>query len=435
MTTATTAPAKGADRRPTKDAPTTPKRMSQRRRVTIGVLLVALGGAMIVLFGAGSGAGQESTFGLNPRDPAISIPDLTVPSRATGYVLGLVCAAIGGVQLARGFGRRAYLVLGVVIVLFVFAFLAWAARGTSFSLLGMLESTVLRATPLTLGAMSGVLCERAGVINIAIEGMMLTAAFTGALVGSAADNLYVGLAGGILIGALLGLVLGLLSIRYRVDQIVGGTVLNIFALGITSYLSARVLTEYQELNNPGVFGAISIPLLSDVPILGPLFFSANIFVYLMLALVAVITFALYRTRWGLRVRAVGEHPRAADTVGIDVLRTRYRSVVMGGAVAGLAGSFFTLGSVGRFDENMTAGRGFIALAALIFGRWHPAGALAAALVFGFAESLQTKLAILDTPIPSEFLLMAPYLVTILVVAGLVGRARPPAADGIPYEKG
>lgn len=434
MTTAT-APPPGTRRRPTRSEPTAPRRMSQRRSVAFGVLFITLGAAMVVLFGAGSEAGQESTFGLNPRDPAIEIPDLTVPTRATAYVLGLVCAALGGIQLARGFGRRSYLVLGVVIVLFTFAFLAWAARDTSFSLLGMLESTVLRATPLTLGALAGVLCERAGIINIAIEGMMLTAAFTGALVGSAAENLFVGLAGGVVIGALLGLVLALLSIRYRVDQIVGGTVLNIFALGITSYLSARVLTEYQELNNPGVFGGISLPLLSDVPILGPLFFSANIFVYLMLGLVALVSFALYRTRWGLRVRAVGEHPRAADTVGIDVLRTRYRAVVLGGAVAGLAGAFFTLGSVGRFDENMTAGRGFIALAALIFGRWHPAGALGAALVFGFAESLQTKLAILDTPIPSEFLLMAPYLVTIFVVAGLVGRARPPAAEGQPYEKG
>jgi simple sugar transport system permease protein len=175
-------------------------------------------------------------------------------------------------------------------------------------------------------------------------------------------------------------------------------------------------------------------LLADLPVIGPIFFRNNAFVYLMFALIFLVSFALYRTRWGLRVRAVGEHPRAADTVGIDVLRTRYRSVVLGGAVAGVAGAFFTLGSVGRFDENMTAGRGFIALAAMIFGRWSPLGAFGAALVFGFAESLQDKLAILDIGIPSEFLLMAPYLATILVVAGVVGRARPPAADGQPYIK-
>jgi len=272
-------------------------------------------------------------------------------------------------------------------------------------------------------------------VNIAIEGMMLSAAFTGALVASAAGDQLVGLAGAIAIGGLLGLVLAVLSIRYKVDQIIGGTVINIFALGITSFLSAKVFSEYQELNSPGVLRVLRVPVLSDVPILGPIFFVNNLFVFAMLALVPFITVALFRTRWGLRVRAVGEHPRAADTVGIDVHRVRYRSVVLGGMVAGLAGAFFTLGSVGRFDENMTAGRGFIALAALIFGRWHPVGAFGAALVFGFAESLQSKLAILSTPIPSEFLLMAPYLVTLLVVAGVVGRSRAPAADGQPYEKG
>ena len=160
----------------------------------------------------------------------------------------------------------------------------------------------------------------------------------------------------------------------------------------------------------------------------------NIFVYLALILVAVTWVALFRTRWGLRVRAVGEHPEAADTVGINVNRVRYRNVILGGLVAGIGGAYFTLGSVGSFDKNMTAGRGFIALAAMIFGRWNPVGAFAAALVFGFADALQSILAILNVPIPSQFLLMTPYLVTILVVAGVVGRARPPAADGKPYVK-
>jgi simple sugar transport system permease protein len=265
--------------------------------------------------------------------------------------------------------------------------------------------------------------------------MMLTAAFTGALVASAAGDQLVGLAGAVAVGGLLGLVLALLSIRYRVDQIIGGTVINIFALGLTSFLSQKVFSEYQELNSPGVLRVVRIPVLADLPVIGPILFANNPFVYAMLLLVPLLTIGLFRTRWGLRVRAVGEHPRAADTVGIDVLQVRYRTVVLGGMVAGLAGAFFTLGSVGRFDENMTAGRGFIALAALIFGRWHPVGALAAALVFGFAESLQSKLAILSTPIPSEFLLMAPYLVTLLVVAGVVGRSRAPAADGQPYVKG
>ncbi|MGH2730660.1 MAG: ABC transporter permease, partial [Actinomycetota bacterium] len=395
---------------------------------------LALAASIAWLFAVGSESGLDSRFGLDAPDTVVGTPDLVLPSRPTALLLALVCAFLGGVQITRGFGRRTYLVLGVVVGLFIFAFLVWAARDDSLNLLGMLQSTLLRAVPLTLGALSGVLCERSGVINIAIEGMMLTAAFTGAIVGSAAGNLWIGLLGGVASGALLGWLLAVLSIRYRVDQIIAGTVLNIFALGITSYLSARVLTEYQNLNSPGRFPVVDVPLLADLPVIGPIFFRNNAFVYLMFALIFLIQIGLFRTRWGLRVRAVGEHPRAADTVGIKVLAVRYRNVILGGMVAGLAGAYFTLGSVGRFDENMTAGRGFIALAAMIFGRWSPLGAFGAALVFGFAESLQDKLAILDIGIPSEFLLMAPYLATILVVAGVVGRARPPAADGQPYIK-
>jgi ABC-type uncharacterized transport system permease subunit len=405
----------------------------QRSRV-FGILFIVLAASIAWLFGFGSEGGLESRFGLDAPDTFVEMPDLVVPSRATALLTAGMCAFLGGVQLTRGFGRRTYLALGVVVACFVFAFLIWAARGNSMNLLGMLESTVLRAVPLTLGALSGVLCERSGVINIAIEGMMLAAAFTGAIVGSAASNLWIGLIMGILSGALLGFVLGVFSIRYRVDQIIAGTVINIFSLGMTSYLSARILTQYQDLNSPGRFSVVEIPLLSDIPLIGPLFFRGSIFLYATFLLVVGIQIALFRTRWGLRVRAVGEHPRAADTVGIDPLRVRYKNVILGGAMAGLAGAYFTLGSVGRFDENMTAGRGFIALAAMIFGRWNPVGAFGAALVFGFAESLQDKLAILDVPIPPEFLLMAPYVVTILVVAGVVGRARPPAADGQPYVK-
>ena len=404
------------------------------RERTLGFVFLGLALGIFWWFALGSEGGSDATFGLSTRDEFIRLPDLVLPARETSFFLGLVAAFLGGLQLARGFGRRTYLVLGVVVACFVLAFLVWAARDDSLSLLGMLRSTLLRAVPLTLGALSGVLCERAAVINIAIEGMMLMAAFTGAIVASSADSLTVGLLGGVLSGGLLGALLAVLSIRYTVNQIIGGTVINIFALGITSFLSAQIFSEYQELNNPGRFKVIDIPVLSDIPLLGPILFSNNIFIYLMYALVAIITIGLFRTRWGLRVRAVGEHPRAADTVGINVLRIRYQNVILGGMAAGLAGAYFTLGSVGRFDENMTAGRGFIALAAMIFGRWHPVGAFGAALLFGFADSLANKLAILGVPIPSQFLLMAPYLVTILVVAGVVGRARPPAADGEPYTK-
>jgi len=408
--------------------------ISDRRSRVLGIFFLVLAVAIFWFFVFGTEGGLDSTFGLNAGDEAVELPDLVVPARGTAMFLGLVAAFLGGVQISRGFGKKTYLVLGAVVGCFIFAFLIWAARDQSLNLLGMFKSSLLRSVPLTLGALCGLLCEKSGVINIAIEGTMLTAAFAGAIVGSAAGSIWVGLLLGVASGALLGAALAVLSIRYQVNQIIAGTVLNIFALGITSYLSARIFSEYQNLNNPGRFTVVDIPVLSKIPLVGPLFFSNNIFVYLMFALIILIWIGLFRTRWGLRVRAVGEHPKAADTVGINVLRIRYRNVILGGMVAGLAGAYLTLGSVGRFDENMTAGQGFIALAAMIFGRYHPVGAFGAALLFGFADSLQTKLAILDVPIPSEFLLMAPYLATILVVAGVVGRTRVPAADGQPYLK-
>jgi simple sugar transport system permease protein len=413
------------------------REVSITRARVLGIAFVLSGVTIAVLFGLGSAHSGSATFVLNEaRGNAVSLPDLVVPSAATAWILAAVCAFLGGIQLTRGFGRRVSLVLGLVVVLFVFAFLTWAARDRSLNLVGMLQSTLLRSVPITFGALSGVLCERSGIVNIGIEGMLLSAAFTGALVGSATDNLWIGLIGGALVGGVLGWFLALLSIRYRVDQIIGGTFINIFALGMTSYLSSRILQqpEYQDLNNPGRFQNIQIPGLSRIPVIGPVLFNDNVFVYIMFALVALIFVGLFYTRWGLRTRAVGEHPRAADTVGIRVVATRYRNVILGGIVAGIGGAYFTLGSVGRFDENMTAGRGFIGLAAMIFGRWNPVGALLAALVFGFADSLQTKLSILNVPIPSEFLLMAPYLVTIFVVAGAVRKARPPAAENKPYVK-
>jgi simple sugar transport system permease protein len=406
---------------------------AERRRARIaGISYVVVGVLVVVLFGLGAGGALSSTLGLSVDDQ--SPLDLVVPSRATAITIGVVCAILGGIQLARGFKRRA-LATSVIVVLFAFAFLVWASRGQDFSLVGMLETTLQRATPLALGAMAGVLCERSGVVNIAIEGMMLFAAFAGAFAASVSGSVWIGLFMGVLAAALLAWVHAGLSISYRVDQIISGTVINIFALGITSYLASRLFTEYPDLNDAGTFSRWDVPLLSDIPVIGPVLFRNNVYVYLMLILVVVLTWFLFRTRWGLRVRAVGEHPKAADTVGINVFRVRYRSVVLGGAMAGLAGSYLTLGSVGSFEENMTAGRGFIALAAMIFGRWNPVGALGAALLFGFAEALQAKLAILETPIPSQFLLMAPYVITLLVVAGFVGRSRPPAADGQPYVKG
>ncbi|MEZ5238035.1 MAG: ABC transporter permease [Microthrixaceae bacterium] len=321
----------------------------------------------------------------------------------------------------------------VVVLLAVGAFSPGPPGTRAFSMVGMLQSTVTRATPLALGALAGVLCERSGVVNIAIEGMMLFAAFAAAFAASASGNLWVGMLVGVIGGGLLAWGHAGLSVTYRVDQIISGTAINFFATGMTAYLAASVLTSNPALNRSGTFGNWQVPVLGDIPFVGEVLFDNNVYVYAMYVLLPFVTWMLFRSRWGLRVRAVGEHPRAADTVGIDVLGTRYRSVVLGGMAAGLAGSFLPLGSVGSFQEDMTAGRGFIALAVMIFGRWNPMGALGAALLFGFAESLNSKLAILGTPIPSEFLLMAPYVVTLFVVAGLGGRSRPPAADGKPYE--
>jgi general nucleoside transport system permease protein len=410
--------------------------LSIRRARVMGVFFILVGILVLMAFGVGAESGLQSRLGLSPARGAtyFRFPDVVVPTRDTAVIIAAVCGFVGGIQLARGFGRRTNLVLGIVLLLFVFAFLTWAARGRSLSLLGMLQSTVLRSVPIAFGALSGVLCERSGVINIGIEGMLLSGAFTGALVGSVANNLWVGLFAAMVIGGLVAWVLAVLSIRYLVDQIIAGTVINILALGLTSYLTDQVLQKNPELNDPGRFQNFGIPLLSKIPVIGPILFDNNIFVYLMFLLVIAIYVGLFFTRWGLRVRSVGEHPRAADTVGIRVLFTRYRNVILGGMVAGIGGAYFTLGAVGRFEEGMTAGRGFIGLAAMIVGRWNPVGALGAALIFGFADSLQVKLSILQVGIPSEFLAMAPYLVTIFIVAGVAARVRPPAADGKPYIK-
>jgi general nucleoside transport system permease protein len=401
----------------------------QRKARIVGIAYIVVGVLCLWWFGLGSESGKDSSFGLAGAGDTT----LTVPARTTGITVGVVVIFLGGLQLARGFRRRGAITT-IVVMLVAFAFLAWASRGADFSLSGMLQTTLQRATPLALGAMAGVLCERAGIVNIAIEGMMLFAAFGGAVAGSVTGSPWAGLVFGLACGAVLAYAHAGLSIRFQVDQIISGTVINIFALGITSYLATRLFPVYEDLNKGVTFEQWEIPVLSDIPLIGPVLFENNIFVYALFVLVPFVTWALFRTKWGLRVRAVGEHPRAADTVGIDVYKVRYRSVALGGVMAGLAGSYLTLGSVGSFDQNMTAGRGFIALAAMIFGRWNPVGALGAALLFGFAESLQTKLAILDTPIPSQFLLMAPYVVTLFVVAGFVGRSRAPAADGQPYVK-
>ena len=401
------------------------------RRIISGFTLVML--AAIVLFLLDAPWDSVSTFRISrPRD-TWAVGNLVLPSQLINTLAAIILAFLGTRLFLGGGGRWTGLSLGVGLIILAMAFLVWATAGKAISLTGMLQATVVRAVPIALAALGGILCERVAVINIAIEGMLLAGAFAGALFGSLMGG-WAGIICAMLTGGVFGLLLAVLVITYRVDQIIAGVVINLFVLGLTSYVSSQVFAEFRWLNKAAPFRAFKIPVLGDIPLIGPVLFNQNLFVYGALIMVTLSTYYLFYTRMGLRARAVGEHPRAADTLGIDVIKTRYAHVIAAGMVAGFGGAWFTLGSVGRFDENMTFGRGFIGLAAMIFGRWHPLGALAAALVFGFADSLQQKLSILNTPIPSEFLSMAPYIATIVVVAGLVGRARPPAAIGKAYTK-
>jgi len=406
-----------------------------RREILVTLLFLLLGAAILGLGGFGTQPGDHSTF----TDQILGTL-FSLPSKNTLYVIGILCFFLAGLRLYRVVGSLRMAVSFTLVFLAVFAFLVWMTSGTTLNLPGMVQSTLRAATPLTLGAMCGLLCERSGIINIAIEGMMLFGAFAGVAFAAIFGSLWIGLLAACLIGGVMAAVHAILSIKYKVDQIVSGTVINILAVGATRFLNIRVL-EPAGLSTPGHFETIPIPLLSKIPIIGPILFDNQPTVYLMLILVVVVNFVVFFTPWGLRMRACGEHPRAADTVGVHVNQMRYISVIIGGLIAGIGGAYFSLGEVGTFEDGMTRGQGFVALAAMIFGNWNPIGGFAAALLFGFANALQVKMQILqpvlpliNVPIPPEFLQMAPYILTIIVVAGVVGRVRPPAQEGKVYEK-
>jgi ABC-type uncharacterized transport system permease subunit len=406
--------------------------VSSARRRGLGVFLLLLALTDLLGFGLSVPSGVHTTF-LLTSPPAVNVAPLHMAVRAVCIPLAVVCGLLGAWLVAARSRRGTYWIFGVGVVLFLWSFLVWAARANSLPLVPLLAETLVSATPLVYGALSGVMCERSGVVNIAIEGQFLAGAFLGAMIGSATDNLWLGVLAGATSGAVFGALLAFLALRYGADQIIVGVVIVAFATGLTNFLTAQVLTPDQAtLNSPGTFNSDAIPLLSKIPILGPVLFDQNVFVYGAAILLVVMHVALFHTRWGLRVRAVGEHPQAAATVGIHVASTRYRNVIIGGAIAGIGGASFTIGSIGEFSSDMTAGLGYVALAAMIFGRWRPFGALSAALLFGFAVSLQSFLAVFNVGIPSPILSMAPYVITIAVVSGLVGRVRPPAADGVPY---
>lgn len=405
----------------------------ERRATIIGVILMVFAAVVMWVFAFGVDPGVISTFNLSL--PGAAIEDLSVSfnSRLLSIIAAVLIFGLGLERLRRrnlGFTNTA---LGIGLLFFVLALLTWASADGSFSMVGMLRLTVISSIVIILGGLTGLTCERTGVINIGIEGQLLTAAFVAVILSSAFGTI-VGVAGALVIGALLGALLAWLSIRFRVDQIIAGVVINILALGLTSFLATRVLSEAQDLNAPARITSWRIPILADIPVIGPMFFEHTFFVYVAFLLVVALHFGLFRTRWGLRVRSVGEHPKAADTLGIDVHKVRYLNVISAGVIAGFGGAFLALAQVSRFEENMTGGIGFIGLAAMIFGRWMPFGVLAAGLVFGFSGALAQRLAVLGTGIPSEFMLMLPYVATVIVVAGLVGRSRPPAANGQPYIK-
>jgi simple sugar transport system permease protein len=389
----------------------------------IGIVYLVLSGIVLIFFVRRSGT---ATFGLDAGRT------WGVPSAPVAWTVAVTLAALGGIQLARGLGKFSSAALGIGAGFFMFSFLSWAVAGHQTSLTGMLNATIYASVPLILGALSGIICERSGIINIAIEALLLGGAFTSTVVGSAFNNLAIGAVAAIVIGSLLALLLAWLSIRFRVDQVIAGFAINFLILGLTSFLEGRVLVENPQFNDVSTLRRYQIPGLSSIPLLGSILFDQTILTYIAYALVAITWFALFRTRWGLRTRAVGEYPRAADTLGVNVNRTRYRNLAVAGAIGGLGGVFFTA-DTGRFVQNETAGRGFIALAAVIFGRWNPVGAMAGALVFAFFDAMQLRLSTLQTGIPSEFLQMAPYVATIIVVAGFIGRSRGPAAAGQPYE--
>ncbi|UTT40519.1 ABC transporter permease [Glutamicibacter mishrai] len=403
------------------------------------IILSVIAVIVFLCFGL-MGNNDSAHFQLNSAGDAFKLPELVFPGKASNIVIGLLLlgiAAYSWIQRKKGQTLATWMI-AIAAILFVLSFLIWVVSGadiTTISLASLLAGAVVLAVPLVFGSLSGVLCERAGVVNIAIEGQLLGGAFTAALVSSLTKNAFLGLIAAGIAGALVSLVLALFSIKYVVNQIIVGVVLNVLVSGITGFLFTTVMQEDPELfNSPVHLPVIEIPLLSAIPVLGPILFKQSVIGYLMYLAVFIVWFGLFKTKWGLRVRAVGEHPKAADTLGIKVNRTRFWNVTLGGIVAGIGGSFFTLVAIDSFTKEISGGRGFIALAAVIFGRWNPIGAFLAALLFGFADNLQVILTIIGTPVPSQFMAMMPYLVTIFAVAGLVGRSRGPAAAGEPYVK-
>lgn len=386
----------------------------------------------------------DVTIRLNDKSQSYTIPDIVTAGAPIVWVLAALILVITAWTLASTIRRVedpswvrtvGMVVVGVSTIL---GFLLYAGSDSTgaVTLTSTLVSTVAISTPLIFGSLSGVISERVGVVNIAIEGDLLVGAFAGVMAASYFQTPYAGLVAAPLAGALLGALLALFSVKYGVDQIIVGVVLNVLALGLTTFLYGTIMKANQGALNTNRYSLtdIKIPGLSEIPVIGPVLFDQSILVYLMYVAVIALAFFLFRSRWGLRLRACGEHPRAADTVGINVGRTRTVNTILGSAFAGLGGAFFTIGSGLAFTDNISAGNGYIALAAMILGKWNPVGAMAAAVMFGFAQALARMLPNIEPAIPADLVSMIPYVVTIIAVAGFVGKSRAPAAENVPYVK-
>lgn len=425
-----------------KNTASRPRFRFTRKRI-LAIFLIVMGA--LALFQANQALDYSVTtiLTLQAGNPA-EVPSITVPTlmfvnvTAAVFILSGIIVLLNRPELER-FGTGMMVISGILIIPVVFIA---AAAGSSTNVTTMLSESFRLATPVAIGAMAGLWCERSGVVNIAIEGMMLTGACFAFLtlyyiLPNTPDEM-IGLAMffavcvGILAGGVAALLHAWLSITFMTDQIVSGTVINILAVGVTSF----VRREFLSSTEGGIqkLPTVPIPVLSDIPVLGDVFFNNQPIFYMMFVMVIGSHFVLYYTRWGLRTQSVGEKPEAADSLGINVNRMRWINVFIGGLIAGLAGAWFSLEATGRFTNGMTRGSGFIALAALIFGKWTPFGAFGGALLFGFSDALGTRFQIISVPIPVQFLQMVPYLVTIVVLAGLVGRAFPPKAVGTPYKK-
>ncbi len=409
----------------------------ERRRKRGIITMAVLGALSFIGFGIIPQNGQPVTFSFVLGNEWVLAKELIVDSKSSSIIFALIAlasVALATIQFrARKTIRTASAIFGASLLM---SFLCWAAAGKFVPFTGLLQGGLILSVPLIFGAMAGIISERSGVINIAIEGQLLAGAFMSGIVASLMQSTWLGLLVAPFAGMAIAWLLAVFAIKYGIDQVVLGFVLNVLVIGITNFLYKKLLIPYQDTWNAGsTFDIIELPILSKIPVIGPIFFAQSIIVYLMYVIVIAIHVALFKSKWGLRTRSVGEHPTASESVGIDVNKVRFRNVLIAGAVAGLGGAFFTLGALGAFSKEMTAGKGFIALAAVIFGRWSPLGAVAAALIFGFADNLQGLLTITGTPIPSEFMLMVPYIATIIAVSGFVGRVRAPAADGIPYKRG